>query len=156
MTRRTMRWIVGLGAGSVVAVGTFLWLHSVGNDTGLDDFRRNQPSLTAAEAGDRDPNEVAAMLVDRWLSRFTTGEFGRATRLHAFRIERVETLPAGPDTHVVSARVSLRPTRASLDNWLAGSGGTVEEGWIHGKFLRFALSHGDGQYRLREVGPSPL
>lgn len=150
------RWIWIVGAAAVLAVAGWVWLHRVGNDTGVEDFRDNRPTLTAAEAGGGDPERVAAALVDRWMRRFTTGEYGRATRLRDYRVDQVAVLSASEGRYVVSARVSVEPTRASFGSWLAGSGGTVEGGWIRGKFLRFAVTRTADGYQLRELGPGPL
>jgi hypothetical protein len=57
---------------------------------------------------------------------------------------------------VVSATMSVRPTRRSFDNWLAGRGVTVDREWIRGKFTRFTLAESGGRFRLREIGPGPL
>jgi hypothetical protein len=141
---------------AVLAVGSWLLLLRLGNDTGLEDFRDNRPTITATEAGGDDPDRVAAALVDKWLHRFTTGEYGRASRLDGYRVERLAVLPASDGRSVVSARVSVKPTRLSFGSWLGGSGGTVEEGWIHSKFLRFAVTKSGNGYQLRELGPGPL
>lgn|GEM_PF-6772213 len=145
------RWIWGVAAVAALAGGAWL-LPRVGNDTGVEDFRGNRPTITAAEAGGDDPHRVAAALVEKWLRGFTTGEYGRASRLQEYRVERLAVLPAGGGRYVVSARVSVKPTRMSFGSWLGGSGGTVEDGWIHRKFLRFAITHTVGSYQLREVG----
>ena len=150
------RWIGGVAAAAVLAVVGWVWLQRVGNDTGVEDFRDNRPTLTAAEAGSGEPERVAAALVDRWMRRFTTGEYGRASRLREYRVDRLSVLPASEGRYVVSARVSVRPTRASFGSWLGGSGGTVEDGWIRGKFLRFAVTRTADGYQLRELGPGPL
>lgn len=150
------RWIWGVAAVAVLAAASWLLLLRLGNDTGVEDFRDNRPTITASEAGGDDPNRVAAALVEKWLRRFTTGEYGRASRLKGYRVERLAVLPASEGRYVVSARVSVKPTRMSFGSWLGGSGGTVEEGWIHSKFLRFAVTETVGGYELRELGPGPL
>lgn len=146
------------GTAVAVAVGAvaWLWLHRVGNDTGVQDFRANRPTISTAEAGGGDPERVAGALVETWMRRFTTGEYGRATRLRDYRVDTVAVLPAGDGRYVVSARVSVKPTRGSFGSWLGGSGGTVKEGWIHGKFLRFSVTRTERGYELRELGPGPL
>lgn len=150
------RWIGGVVAVAALAVGAWLLLLRVGNDTGVEDFRDNRPTITAAESGGNDPDRVAAALVEKWLRRFTTGEYGRASRLQEYRVEELAVLPASGGRYVVSARVSVKPTRMSFGSWLGGSGGTVEDGWIHRKFLRFAITETVGSYQLRELGPGPL
>lgn len=150
------RWIGGAAAVAVLAVAGWLLLLRLGNDTGIGDFRDNRPTVTAAEAGGDAPERLAAALVEKWLRRFTTGEYGRASRLDAYRVDRIDVLRASDGRYVVSARVSVKPTRLSFGSWLGGSGGTVEEGWIRGKFLRFAITRTEGGYRLHELGPGPL
>ncbi|HYW09565.1 MAG TPA: hypothetical protein VE913_21565 [Longimicrobium sp.] len=150
------RWIWGVVAVAVLAVGAWQLLLRVGNDTGVEDFRGNRPTITAAEAGGDDPNRVATVLVEKWLRGFTTGEYGRASRLREYRVEELAVLPSSGGRYVVSARVSVKPTRMSFGSWLGGSGGTVEDGWIHRKFLRFAITETVGSYELRELGPGPL
>lgn len=150
------RWIWGVAAAAALAVGSWLLLLRLGNDTGVRDFRDNRPTITAVEAGGGDPNRVAGALVEKWLRSFTTGEYGRASRLRSYRVERLAVLPASEGRFVVSARVSVKPTRMSFGSWLGGSGGTVKEGWIHGKFLRFAVTKTAAGYQLHELGPGPL
>ncbi len=148
--------MIGGAVLAALAAGGAGLLLRLGNETGVEDFRANQPTLAAAEAGAAGPDSAAARLVDRWLERFTTGEYGWPTRLREYRVSRMELLPAGDARWAVSVRVSLRPTRWSLENWLAGSGGTVKDGWIREKFLRFALTRTGGGYQLRELGPGAL
>jgi hypothetical protein len=148
--------VLGTAAAVIIGIAAWQWLYRAGNDTGVRDFRDNRPTITAAEVGGDDPQRVANALVEKWMRRFTTGEYGRASRLRDYRIETLAVLPAGEGQHVVSARVSVKPTRWSFGSWLAGSGGTVKEGWIRGKFLRFALTRTGSGYALREVGPGPL
>lgn len=152
--RKRLMW--GAAAAVVMAVAGWLWLQRVGNDTGVRDFRDNRPTITAAEAGGDDPQRVAAALVEKWMRSFTTGEYGRASRLRAYRVTQIAVAPADAGRYVASVRVSVRPTRRSFGSWLGGSGGTVREGWIHGKFLRFAVTPIDGGYQLHELGPGPL
>jgi hypothetical protein len=157
MGRGARGWIAGAVALAALAGGgAWLLLARLGNETGVEDFRANQPTLSAAEAGTTGPDSAAARLVNRWLERFSTGEYGWSTRLREYRVERMELLPAGDGRWAVSVRASLRPTRWSFGNWLAGSGGTVQDGWIHEKFLRFALTRSSGGYHLRELGPGAL
>jgi hypothetical protein len=145
------------GAAAALAIGLgWLGLRRLGNDTGLEDFRDNRPTVTAAEAGRGDAEQVARALVEKWLQRFTTGEYGGASRLRAYRIEELAVLPASEGRLVVSVRVSVKPTRRSFGSWLGGSGGTVEDGWIRRKFLRFAVVRTGNGYQLRELGPGPL
>lgn len=141
---------------AVLAVAAWLLLLRLGNDTGVADFRDNRPNATAAEVRGNAPERVAAVLVEKWLRRFTTGEYGRASRLRAYRVGRIAVLPSTGGRYVVSARVSVRPTRLSFGSWLGGSGGTVKEGWIHNKFLRFAITETESGYQLTELGPGPL
>ncbi|HEY0035926.1 MAG TPA: hypothetical protein VGB66_04515 [Longimicrobium sp.] len=140
----------------IIGLVAWLWMYRVGNDTGVRDFRDNRPTITTAEAGGDAPHQVADALVDKWMRRFTTGEYGGASRLRNYRVDTLAVLPAGEGQYVVSARVSVEPTRWSFGSWLAGSGGTVREGWIHGKFLRFAVTRTGSGYALRELGPGPL
>ncbi|HEV7587568.1 MAG TPA: hypothetical protein VGO40_05510 [Longimicrobium sp.] len=150
-------WIWGAAAGTALAIGLgWLGLRRLGNDTGLEDFRGNRPTATAAEAGGDDPARVAGTLVEKWLHRFTTGEYGGASRLREYRVDQLAVLPASRGRFVVSVRVSVKPTRRSFGSWLGGSGGTAEDGWIHGKFLRFAVVRTGSGYQLRELGPGPL
>lgn len=150
------RWTLGMASAAIVALVAWLWLYRVGNDTGVRDFRDNRPTISAAEAGGDDPHLAANALVEKWMRRFTTGEYGRASRLRNYRVDTLALLPTGEGQYVVSARVSVEPTRWSFGSWLGGSGGTVKEGWIRGKFLRFALTRIGSGYVLRELGPGPL
>jgi hypothetical protein len=148
--------VLGTAAGAIIGIAAWLWVYRVGNDTGVRDFRDNRPTITAAEAGGDDPHRVADALVEKWMRRFTTGEYSRASRLRDYRVDTLAVLPAGEGRYVVSARVSVKPTHWSFGSWLAGSGGTVKEGWIRGKFLRFALTRTGSGYVLHELGPGPL
>ena len=155
ITRNPRVW--GAAVAAVLAIGLgWLGLRRLGNDTGLEDFRDNRPTATAAEVGGDDPDRVAAALVERWLRRFTTGEYGGASRLREYRIDQMAVLPASGGRFVVSVCVSVKPTGRSFGSWLGGSGGRVEDGWIHGKFLRFAVVRTGTGYQLRELGPGPL
>jgi hypothetical protein len=145
-----------MAAAVIIGLAAWLWVYRVGNDTGVRDFRDNRPTISAAEAGGDDPHRAANALVEKWMRRFTTGEYGRASRLRSYRVDTLAVLPAGEGQYVVSARVSVEPTRWSFGSWLGGSGGTVTEGWIRGKFLRFALTRTGSGYVLRELGPGPL
>jgi hypothetical protein len=136
------------------AVG-WLLLRAAGDDTGGRDFRANQPSIPVEAARSSPLDSIAVTLVDDWLDHFTTAEVARAARLRDYRIDAIEVTESGMGT-VVSATMSVRPTRRSFDNWLAGSGGTVDGEWIRGKFTRFALVESGGRYHLREIGPGPL
>jgi hypothetical protein len=135
----------------LVVVGAWVLLR-LGNDTGVEDFR-HEVTLSQGEAG-RDINAIAHELVDRWLRYFTAPPVGWAARLRDYRIDRVDVTPT-EDRFIVSVTFQVKPTRWSVDNWLAGSGGTVEDGWIRGKFTRFALTETEGGFRLRQVGPGP-
>jgi hypothetical protein len=143
------------GALLVGAVAGFLLMHRMGGDTGTADRRANVPTLAASEVDPSRPDSIAARLVDRWLARFRSGETGRAMRLEDYRVTRLDLAESGGRT-IVSATLAVKPARGSFDNWLAGSGGTVEDGWIRGKFTRFEMTRTADGYQLREVGPGPL
>jgi len=135
-----------------LALGGWVLLR-LGNDTGIEDFR-HEATLPQGEAGSG-IDAIAHQLVDRWLRYFTASPAGWAARLRDYRIDRVDVTRA-EDRFIVSVTFQVKPTRWSFDNWLAGSGGTVEDGWIRGKFTRFALTETEGEgYRLRQVGPGP-
>lgn len=150
--KRALLWS---GAALMLAALGLMALHRVGNDTGTADRRANLPTIAASEVDPRQPDRIAARLVDRWLARFRSGETGRAMRLDDYRVDRLDLTESGSRT-IVSATLAVKPTRASFDNWLAGSGGTVEDGWIRGKFTRFEMTRTADGYQLREVGPGPL
>jgi hypothetical protein len=153
MTRGIGKWIVwGLGLLVLLVMGGWVLLR-VGDDTGSEGFR-HEAFLPGGQASG-DMNAVARELVDRWLRHFTTSAAGRATRLRDYRIDRLD-MTRREDRLIVSATLQVKPARWSFDNWLAGSGGTVEDGWIRGKFTRFAVTETSGGYRLRQVGPGPL
>jgi hypothetical protein len=153
MKRGISKWIAwGLGLLVLLVMGGWALLR-LGNDTGSEDFRYEAALPHGQASGDIDA--VAQELVDRWLRHFTTSAVGWAARLRDYRIDRLMVTQA-QDRLIVSATLQVKPTRWSFDNWLAGSGGTVEDGWIRGKFTRFALTETPQGYRLRQVGPGPL
>lgn len=147
--------LVGVVALALIGGGAWLGLRRVGNDTGAADRHANTPAVAAREVAGRSPDQVAAVLVDRWLARFRSSDTGGAMRLREYRVDRLEVTGSG-DATVVSATFSVRPTRRSMDNWIAGSGGTVRDGWIHGKFTRFRLTRTADGYQLTELGPGPI
>lgn len=144
--------VMGLGLLALIGLGGWLLLR-LGNETGSEEFLR-EATLPRRQAGD-DVDAVARELVDRWLRHFTSSEAGWAVRLRDYRIDRVDVTRTD-DRLVVSVTLQVKPRRWSFDNWLAGSGGTIEDGWIRGKFTRFALIESSEGYRLRPVGPGPL
>jgi hypothetical protein len=153
MTRRSRKVIAwGLGLLVVLVMGGWALLR-LGNDTGTEGFQHEAALPHGQASGDIDA--IAHELVDRWLRHFTTSSAGWATRLKDYRIDRVDVTRAG-DRLIVSVTMQVKPARWSFDNWLAGSGGTIEDGWIQGKFMRFALTEIEEGYRLRQVGPGPL
>lgn len=149
------RMLIGAAALAVIGGGAWLGLRRLGNDTGTADRHANAPAVAAGEVAGRSPDQVAALLVDRWLARFRSPDTGGAMRLQDYRVDRLELVEIG-DATVVSATFSVRPTLRSMDSWIAGSGGTVRNGWIHGKFTRFRLTPTVDGYRLTELGPGPL
>jgi hypothetical protein len=151
-TRRTIMWAVVLLVLLCAAGGAALY--RLGNNTGLVDFKANQPAIPASEVSDSKPEEVAATLVGRWLSKFKTGEVSWASRLEDYEIKRID-VARSRDNLVVSATFSVKPTRWSYNNWQAG-GGTAEGDWIRSKSTRFAVTKTDGSYKLQELGPGPL
>lgn len=150
--KRALLWS---GMVLVAAVATFMVMHRAGNDTGTADRQANAPTVAASEVDPTRPDSIAARLVDQWLARFRSGETGRAMRLDDYRVDRLDLTESGGRT-IVSATLAVKPARGSFDNWLAGSGGTVEDGWIRGKFTRFEMTRTADGYQLREVGPGPL
>ena len=153
MTRRSRNFIAwGLGLLVLLVLGGWAFLR-LGNDTGTEDFQYEAALPRGQASGDIDA--VAQELVDRWLRHFTTSSAGWAARLRDYRIDRLDVTRTG-DRLIVSATLQVKPARWSFDNWLAGSGGTVENGWIRGKFTRFALTETQEGYRLRQIGPGPV
>lgn len=142
----------GLGLLVLLVAGGWILLR-LGNDTGTEDFQHE--AVLPREQASGDIDAVAHQLVDRWLRHFTTSAAGWATRLRDYRIDRLEVTRI-EGRLIVSATLQVKPTRWSFDNWLAGSGGTIKNGWIQGKFTRFALTETEPGYRLRQVGPGPL
>jgi hypothetical protein len=132
------------------AVSVFLrW----GNDTGTTDFRY-EVALPRSQADD-DIDVIAHNLVDQWFRHFNSSGVGWKTRLQDYRIDRVDVTRT-QDQVIVSVTSQVRPTQWSFDNWLAGSGGTILDGWIHGKFLQFALVITQEEYKLYEVGTGTI
>jgi hypothetical protein len=129
-------------------------LYRFGNNTGLADFKANQPTISVSEVDESKPEEMAAKLVEKWLRKFQTGELSWASRLEDYQIGSID-VAASKDIRVVSATFSVKPTRWSYHNWQAGPGYT-DDMWIRKKSTRFALTKtGDG-YQLQELGPGPL
>jgi hypothetical protein len=151
-TRRGVMWAVILFV-LLCAVGGAV-LYRLGNNTGLADFRANQPSIPLSDVNESKPEEIAAKLVDRWLNNFKTGEFSWASKLENYEIKKID-VARGRDNLVVSATFSVKPTRWSYNNWQAG-GGTAESDWIRNKSTRFAVTMTGSGYKLRELGPGPL
>jgi hypothetical protein len=147
-----VRGAVVLSLLALIVVGGGLTLLRWGNDTSIEDFR-HEVVLSRSEAGE-EMNTVAHNLVDRWFRYFTTSAAARAARIQDYRIDRIEVMRVR-DRLFVSATLQVKPTRWSFDNWLAGSGGTVQDGWIRGKFMRFALTDIEEGYKLQEIGPGP-
>ena len=152
--RRSIGKLTILGLVLIVFLAVEGWIVlRLGNDTGLQDFR-HEVTLPQREASSG-IEAIARQLVDRWFLYFTAPPAGRAVRLEGYRIDRIDVTRA-EDRYIVSVTFEVKPTRWSFDNWLAGSGGTVEDGWIRGKFTRFALTETAGEgYRLRQMGPGP-
>lgn len=151
--RRMILWGVSLLV--LLAAAAWLVLLKLGNNTGIVDFQANQPVLSNAEVSGAQPDEIAARLVEKWLHKFTTREVGWAARLQEYRVDRLD-VSGDEDRRIVSVTLSVKPTRWSFDNWLAGSGGTVDNGWLHGKSTRFAMTRTGEGYQLRELGPGPI
>lgn len=152
MKTNRRKLFLGLVAALVLIATATILLLRLGNATGVEDFR-HRAFLSHREAAD-DREAVARELVERWLDHFASGEAGWAARLAQHRIDHLDVTPA-QGRLIVSATLSVKPRRWSLDNWLAGSGGRVEDGWIHGKFIRFAVIETDEGFFLEEVGPAP-
>jgi hypothetical protein len=148
--RKVIAW--GLGLLVLLVMGGWALLR-LGNDTGTEDFQHESFLPRGQASGEIDA--VAQELVDRWLRHFTTSSVGWVTRLRDYRIDRVDVMRTG-DRLIVSATMQVKPARWSFENWLAGSGGTVEHGWIRGKFTRFVLTETAEGYRLRQIGPGPV
>ena len=144
--------LAGLVLVVLLAAAGAWWLLRLGNDTGLEDFG-HQAVLPENEAAGLGDEAVARELVERWLGHFVS-DAGRAAQLREYRVDRLDVTRESGLLRV-AATYRVRPTRWSLDNWLAGSGGTVEDGWIRGKFSRFEVVEAGGAHRLRQVGPGP-
>jgi hypothetical protein len=129
-------------------------LYRLGNNTGIADFKANQPFISASEMDDSKPEEIAIKLVEKWLNKFKTSEVSWASRLEDYRISSVDVARI-KDGLVASAIFSVRPTRWSFNSWQSGAG-VVEDSWIRNKSTRFTITRmGDG-YQLQELGPGPL
>lgn len=129
-------------------------LYRLGNNTGLSDFKANQPSIPAGEVDESKPEDVAVKLVGRWLSKFKGGEVSWASRLEDYKIKRIDVARSRDDL-VASATFSVKPTRWSYSNWQAGNG-TAEGEWIRDRSTRFLITKAEGGYKLQELGPGPL
>ena len=129
-------------------------LYQLGNNTGLADFKANQPFISTGEVDESNPEEIAAKLVEKWLSRFKTGDVSWASSLIDYQIINID-VARGKDRWVSSVTFSVKPARWSFNNWQAG-GGAVESDWIRNKSTRFVITKLDGGYQLQELGPGPL
>jgi hypothetical protein len=129
-------------------------LYRLGNNTGLADFKANQPFISASEMDDSKPEEIAIKLVEKWLNKFKTSEVSWASRLEDYRIGSVDVARI-KDGLVASAIFSVRPTRWSFNSWQGGAG-VVEDAWIRNKSTRFTITRTGGGYQLQELGPGPL
>jgi hypothetical protein len=155
MNSKTGRMIVsGMLLVMLVCLAAGVVLYQLGNNTGLADFKANQPFIPTGEVDESNPEEIAARLVEKWLSRFKTGEVSWASRLIDYQIIKID-VARGKDSWVSSATFSVKPGRWSFNNWQAG-GGTVESDWIRHKSTRFVITKTEGGYKLQELGPGPL
>jgi hypothetical protein len=155
MNSKTRRMVVsGVLLVILICLAAGVVLYQLGNNTGLADFKANQPFISTSEVNESNPEEIAAELVEKWLSRFKTGDVSWASRLTDYQIIKID-VARGKDNWVSSATFSVKPTRWSFNNWQAG-GGAVESDWIRNKSTRFVITKTDSGYKLQELGPGPL
>jgi hypothetical protein len=148
-------WIVLVCVVALCGLGLGAWwlLMLLGNDTGQDDFQ-HEVVLPDSEVRGLDDSALADDLVERWFDHFTT-DAGWSAKLRDYRLTNVEVRRDG-GRFEATVTAEVRPTRWSLDNWIAGSGGTVEDGWLRGKFLRFTIEESATNVTLRPTGPGPV
>lgn len=155
MNMRTRRVVIGavllitLAGAALAAV-----VYQMSNNTGVEDYKANKPSVPISEIAEDQPEEIAATLIDKWVGHFKTGEVSWASKIKDYRISGVRVEKQGWPL-LASAAFSVKPTRWSYDNWMAGNGVATEDGWIKDKSLFFSITKEKDMYKLQELGSAP-
>ena len=108
------------------------------------------------------PQEVAATLVDQWLSHWKAS-INVQKRLASYEIHHIMIHERQGEDFAVGVTFSVKPIMNCLDSlagilcseWIAGNGILEKDGWIRRKFLLFKIIRERDGYALQMLGTGP-
>lgn len=124
------------------------------NDTALEQYRNNKPTLPTRFIADDNQRPIASSLVSLWFVWFTSRNADAGIKLKEYEIDKVDVGKWQDDRFLASITFSVRPVKCSHEQWLTGNGEESED-WVRNKCLVFTIVREDNAYKIESAESSP-